>query len=103
MNYIYTASKLATSTVERKLARITPLSMIACPFTVWTQDDTDMAFVTPTQTEPPARPWPARTPPRSTSCPTAPSPPSLKLRPAAPRVPVHCWPWGIFMPASLQG
>jgi hypothetical protein len=51
MNYIYTASKLATSTVERKLARITPLSMIACPFTVWTQDDTDMAFVTPTQTE----------------------------------------------------
>jgi hypothetical protein len=51
MNYIYTASKLATSTVERKLARVTPLSMIACPFTVWTQDETDMAFITPTQTE----------------------------------------------------
>lgn len=51
MNYIYTASKLATSTAERKLARIIPASFIANPFTIWTTDDTDGALCTPSKTE----------------------------------------------------
>lgn len=56
MNYIYTASKLATSTCERKLARITPPRLIpavfiANPFTIWTTDDTDGAICIGEHTE----------------------------------------------------
>lgn len=52
MSYLYTASKLATSTVQRKLASVTPPSVAAWhPFTIWTEDDLSPAVCYPAKTE----------------------------------------------------
>lgn len=53
MAHIYTATKLAGSTCQRKLARVSPGEpvMTARPFTIWTDSDTECAlFSFPKQT-----------------------------------------------------
>lgn len=52
MKYLYTATKLATSTCQRKLlGETTPATIAAAhPFTLWTEEDLSPAVIFPPKT-----------------------------------------------------